>query len=403
MSDNESVAQFRREAREWLASHAPAAIPSRMDPEYLTLARSFRRAMFDAGFAGIDLPVEYGGQGRSASERRAFEEEASRHILPLVVFDIGLGMCAPTILSMGTEEQKRRFIRPMLDGSEIWCQLFSEPAAGSDVASLLTRAVVDGDHFVVNGQKVWTTGAEVSDWGLILVRTNPDVPKHRGLTMLVVDIKAPGVTVRPLVDMTGVAHFNEVYFDDVRVPVDSVIGEVDHGWEVARVLLTHERLAVTSGGGTAGGSEGPLSFAGLRQTASSSGVLTEASAQDSLLDFYLLEESLRQFNKRLTRDVLRGIDPGARGSVGKLLQGELLLRGGVLASGLDDGRVAADDDASSETVTDVLFSPALAIGGGTNEIQLSIIAERLLGLPREPASDTKVSFRQQSANSKDPA
>ncbi|KAF0957132.1 acyl-CoA dehydrogenase family protein [Rhodococcus sp. T7] len=392
MSEQETIHQFRLRARDWLASHAPATIPSRKDPEYLRVAREFRRAMFEAGFAGIDWPVAFGGQGRTAAERRAFEEEASNHILPLVVFDIGLGMCAPTILSVGTDEQKRRFIRPMLDGSEIWCQLFSEPAAGSDVASLLTRAVVDGDHFIVNGQKVWTTGAEVSDWGMILVRTNPDVPKHRGLTMLVVDMQAPGVTVQPLVDMTGVAHFNEVFFDDVHVPLDAVVGEVDRGWDTARVLLTHERLAVTSGGGTAGGSSGPLSFAGLKAAAESSGILAEPSAQQALVDFYLLEQSLRLFNDRITRDVLRGVDPGARGSVGKLLQGELLLRGGVLAAELDNGDVVAGD-AADELAADVLFTPALAIGGGTNEIQLSIIAERLLGLPREPASDTKLPFR----------
>ena len=390
MSDSETAQTFRTRAREWLASNAPVAIPSRMDPGYLPMAKRFRAEMYDAGFCGIDLPVEYGGQGRTAAERRAFEEEASRHHLPLVVFDIGLGMCAPTILSLGTERQKRRFVRPMLTGSEIWCQLFSEPGAGSDVASLTTRAVADGDHFIVNGQKVWTTGAEVSDWGLILVRTNPAVPKHRGLTMLVVDMNAPGVRVRPLVDMTGVAHFNEVYFDDVHVPIDAVIGAVDRGWEAARVLLTHERLAVTSGGGISGGTGGPLSFSGLKNTATASGILAEPSAQEALVDFYLLEESLRQFNKGLTRDVLSGKDPGARGSVGKLLQGQLLLRGGVLASALDDGAVVADGELAPKAVADVLFSPALAIGGGTNEIQLSIIAERLLGLPREPGNGTTV-------------
>jgi alkylation response protein AidB-like acyl-CoA dehydrogenase len=397
MTERHNAKAFRMRMREWLAANVPAPSTATGDAA-VQRSKAFAKLVFDAGYAGIDVPKKYGGQGLSPVEQQIWREETSQLPVPLAIYDIGLGMCCPIILALGTEEQRERYIRPLIEGSEIWCQLFSEPAAGSDVASLRTRATIDGDTYVINGQKVWTTGAQFCDFGILLARTNPDVPKHRGITMFIVDMKAPGVTVRPLRDMAGGTHFNEVFFDDVRVPVGNVVGEADKGWDAARLLLSFERLAVSGGGsGVEGATSGPLSFRGLTAAARQAGTLVHSATQEGLLDLFLLEHGINTFNQRLTRESAAGIDPGARGSIGKLLKGRREVLAGTLTSRLIGPEAVFDTASAPSRTTATLRSFALPIGGGTNEIQLSIVGERVLGLPREPQADLEIPFRQLDA------
>ena len=253
--------EFREKARAWLEENVTRRGSGRAgddagdiaDRDLVSESKAFQARLFDAGFAGITWPTEYGGQGLSNEYQRAFNEESADFEMLTGTFTIGLGMCGPTILAHGSEEQKQRYIQPMLRADEVWCQLFSEPGAGSDVASLQSRAIRDGDEYVLNGQKVWTTGAHYCDYGIVIARTDPDQPKHRGISMFIVDMKAPGVTVKPLRQITGGSSFNEVFFDDVKIPVDHLVGERNEGWRAAITMLMNERVAIGAGGGGAHG------------------------------------------------------------------------------------------------------------------------------------------------------
>ncbi|MFC5748607.1 acyl-CoA dehydrogenase family protein [Actinomadura rugatobispora] len=377
--------EYGRRARAWLEANA-RGLPRDAD---LTTAKTFMAALYDAGYSGITWPAEYGGQGLSAAEERAFQEAARDLTLPIAPFGIGLGMCGPTLISIGTEEQKRRHIRPMLRGEEIWCQMFSEPGAGSDVASLQTRAVLDGDTWVVNGQKVWTSAARLADYGLLIARTDPDVPKHQGITMFVIDMHDPGVTVRPLRDMTGDAHFNEIFFDDVRVAPDQVVGEVNGGWSAAVTTLLHERVSIGTG---AARIERPASYAAMAEAARERGLPADPAVRDQLVDLYLAERAFDLFNARLAQEARAGIQPGARGSVAKLLLAELTMTGADVASEILGPDAVASEGRGSIAAA-LSFAPGMALGGGTNEIMRNIIGDRVLGLPREPQVDRGVPFR----------
>ena len=369
-------------AHAWLAANVSA------DAE----PREFMARLYDAGYSGITWPQEYGGQGLSAAEERAFQQAAKDHSLPIAVFGIGLGMCGPTILSLGTEEQKRRYIRPLLRGEQIWCQMFSEPGAGSDVASLQTRAVrvadadgepSDGGAWVVNGQKVWTSVARSADFGLLIARTDPDVPKHQGITMFVLDMHDPGVTVRPLRDMTGQSHFNEIFIDDVRIEPDCVIGQVNGGWQAAVTTLLHERVSIGMG---AARTERPASYTAVARQALDRGLTADPAVRDLLAGLYVKERAFELLNAKMTQEVKAGINPGARGSVVKLLLADLTQYGPEVAAeilGLDD-----------QLATALSWAPGMALGGGTNEIMRNIIGDRVLGLPREPQADRDVPFRE---------
>jgi alkylation response protein AidB-like acyl-CoA dehydrogenase len=377
---------YGRKARAWLEEEARRLPP---DPE-TAQARAFMARLHDAGYSGITWPAAYGGQGLSAAEERAFQQAARDFPLPVNVFGIGLGMCGPTLLSLGTEEQKHRYIRPLLRGAEIWCQMFSEPGAGSDVASLQTRAVLDGDTWVVNGQKVWTSVARSADFGLLIARTDPDVPKHRGITMFIVDMHDPGVTVRPLRDMTGISHFNEIFLDDVRVPADRVVGEVNGGWQAAVTTLLHERVSIGMGSAR---TERPCSFASLSAAARERGLLTDETVRDRLVDLYVRERAFDLLSARMTQELRAGIDPGARGSVVKLLLADLTQYGPDVASEiLGPETVAHTGD--NPVASALAWAPGMALGGGTNEIMRNIIGDRVLGLPREPQVDRDVPFRE---------
>ena len=318
-----SLDAFRQRVRDWLAAEAPArgwlrdesrsasaVRPKAGDADaiarYLARARECQQALYDAGFAGISWPTEYGGQGLTNREQVVFNEESQDYDLPLIPYTIGLGMCGPTVLAVGTDAQKERHIRPMLRGEEIWCQMFSEPGAGSDVAGLSTRAERDDDGWRINGQKVWTSGAHYCKWGMLLARTNVDVPKHRGLTMFIVDMEAPGVTVRPLRQMNGSSGFNEVFFDDLIVPADAVLGGVDDGWRTSLVTLMNERVAIGAGRPTG---EIPTAAA-LAELATRRGLAYDGDVADSIADVYVRERVLGLLSNRINAAILQDRAPG---------------------------------------------------------------------------------------------
>ncbi len=291
---------FRARARAWLEANAPHRAASDEEAEADTRGRAvvlaeqkaFQARLFDAGFAGITWPKEYGGQGLGSAEQIIWSQESRDYDLPTGAFFIGISMPGNTLVELGTEEQKKRYLPPMLRGEEIWCQLFSEPGAGSDVASLQTSAVRDGDEWVLNGQKVWTSGAQFSDYGAILARTDPTKPKHNGISMFIVDMHAPGVTVRPLKVATGHSPFNEVFFDNVRIPADALIGEENKGWDAAVVMLRHERIAI----GTMGGSRtSPLAYDSLRDLAAGLGRTSDQGVRRDLAELYALGRATQLF------------------------------------------------------------------------------------------------------------
>jgi len=385
---------FRQRARAWLEANALRRSDDGPAGNWdLASARAFQARLHDAGLAGISWPSAYGGQGLTAADERAFYEEARDFDLPSGYFTIGLGMCGPTLLDLGSEELKQRYIRPLLRGEEVWCQLFSEPGAGSDVASLQTRAVREGDGWVVTGQKVWTSFAQIADLGGLIARTNPDVPKHEGITMFVIDMHAPGVTVRPLRDMTGGATFNEVFFDRAHIPADHVVGEVDQGWPAAVRMLMHERVAI---GGRTGGRGSAAGFESLVEEVRARGLDRDPVVRERLVELYVHERLVHLFGSRLAQEARAGRNPGARGSVGKLAGAELARFSADLAAELLGGDAIAWDASDREArrwAGALLSAPAGAIAGGTNEVQRNIIGDRVLGLPREPQVDRDVPFR----------
>jgi len=394
MSD---VAEFRIRARAWLEANAPrraSAGDADGEPGAAGIAeqKAFQAKLYDAGFAGITWPREYGGQGLTNAEQIAFSQEARDFALPTSAFIIGLGMPGPTILELGTEEQKKRYLPKLLRGAEIWCQLFSEPAAGSDVASLITTAARDGDEWVLNGQKVWTSGAQYSDFGAVIARTDPTVPKHAGITMFIVDMHSPGVTVRPLKVATGAAPFNEVFFDQVRLPAGSVIGEVNKGWAAAVVMLRNERVAI---GTLSAPRMSPLAYDSLSRVAARLGRGTDPGLSRRLAELYARERAVRLFAQLLREEAMAGSDPGPRGSVAKLAGAELgMFAAEVAGQVLGPAAVGFESDDVRAVVTAIIAVPGGSIAGGTNEIQRNIIGERVLGLPKDPGVDRNTPFNQ---------
>jgi alkylation response protein AidB-like acyl-CoA dehydrogenase len=381
---------FRDELRSWLRAHAPEPAPATDIAE----SKAFQAALAAAGYAGITWPEEAGGRALDPEYQQVFDAEAAEYALPVYPFVIGMGMCGPTLLDLGTDEQRTRYLPPLLRGEEIWCQLFSEPGAGSDVASLQTRAVREGDEWIVDGQKVWTTNAQWADFGALLARTDPDRPKHAGITMFVVDMHAPGVSVRPLKDMTGRSPFNEVFLDSVRIPADAVIGQVNGGWHAAVTMLGHERVSI---GSRRRPKSNPLDFTAAVDSARRLGVAGDPAVRERLAELYVQERALQLFNARLREEAAAGRPPGARGSVAKLA-GALLARLAIDTVGEIGaaGTVAWEpgDTRGDEVALGINSGPLSSIAGGTNEIQRGIIGERILGLPKEPSVDRDVPFRE---------
>ena len=387
---------FRAKVRAWLAANAPrrAAGGDEEGSGQSTLAeqKAFQAKLFDAGFAGITWPKEYGGQGLGSAEQIAWSQESRDYDLPTGAFFIGLSMPGNTLLEVGSEAQKKRYLPKMLRGEEIWCQLFSEPGAGSDVASLQTTVVRDGDTWVLNGQKVWTSGAQFSDYGAILARTDPTKPKHNGISMFIVDMHAPGVTVRPLKVATGHSPFNEVFFDNVRMPADALIGEENKGWDAAVVMLRHERIAI----GTMGSSRtSALAFESLRDLAAGLGRTSDQGVRRRLAELYARGRAVQLFALMLREETMAGRLPGARGSVAKLAGSELgRFAGNVAADVLGDQLAGFDADGFEAVATMIIAAPGGAIAGGTSEIQRNIIGERVLGLAKDPGVDRATPFNQ---------
>lgn len=391
------LAAFRRKARSFFTEHAPrraargdddAAGLDATAPD-LASQKGFQAALADAGLAGITLPKPW-GQGLTAEHQHVFNDEAGGYALPTNAFLIGLGMVIPTMIEFGTDEQRERYVAKAMRGEEIWSQLFSEPGAGSDVASLQMRAERDGDEWTLNGQKVWTTGAQVSDFGAVIARTNPDKPKHRGITMFIVDFKAPGVEIRPLRQMNGGSGFNEVFFTDVRVPDASRIGGVDDGWRCAIAMLMNERVAIGAGGG--GGRS--VGVEPLIELARRRGRLEDPLVRQGIADVYIRARILSYIGQR-TRDALKaGKAPGPEGSIAKLVGALLARRTSDLAIAIAGaGGQAWEDPRDARWALGVLSAPASRIAGGTDEVQRNIIGERVLGLPKEPQVDREIPFR----------
>ncbi|HMK63834.1 MAG TPA: acyl-CoA dehydrogenase family protein [Acidimicrobiales bacterium] len=396
-----TVTEQRAAAEERVVTAKVQELLNTHDPKR-SAAEEFLGARFDAGLAWVWFPHGHGGLGAAPSLQALVEHSLRRAGAPDRSLHnvIGYGMAAPTVLTHGTEEQRRRWLRPLFTCEEIWCQLFSEPGSGSDVAGLATRAVRDGDEWVVNGQKVWTTLAHVATWGLLLARTDPEAPKHRGLTYFVVDMRAPGVEVRPLRQITGEAEFNEVFFTDVRLPDAQRLDEIGAGWRVATTTLMNERVAI--GGGVPARQSGPIHYA-LDVYRSKPG--RSAVERDRLLQAWVRAEVQRLTNVR-ARQMRKAGTPGPEGSVAKLAGAELNkhvydlcvdllgMEGTLYANGYEMMRPDTAGVARADVRHSFLRSRANSIEGGTSEIMRSILGERVLGLPREPRNDKDVPWSQ---------
>ena len=386
--------ELRERVRQFLAEHDPAGM-DRLD---------FLRARFDAGLAWVHFPEGLGGLGiernRQPIVEAAFAEAGAPDNDPRRI-GIGLGMAAPTILAHAGEEQKKRWLRPLWTGEEVWCQLFSEPGAGSDLAALATRAVQDGDDWVVNGQKVWTSQAHKASWAILVTRTDPDVPKHRGLTYFAIDMTQPGVEVRPLRQMTGEAEFNEVFMTDARIPDAHRLGAVGDGWKVATTTLMNERVAI--GGGGAPREGGMIGFAAKDWREHPE--LRTPGKHDALMKLWVDAEAVRLTGRRLGQQMAAG-QPGPEGSAAKLAFAELNQRISGLEMELLGERALRYDDWTMRRPerTDMLGAQRApgfrflrakgnSIEGGTSEVMRNIIAERVLGLPKEMRADVDVPWK----------
>jgi alkylation response protein AidB-like acyl-CoA dehydrogenase len=394
-NDTPEEATWRDECKAWLAENAPEfegagmALGEVRDGAELKRAQEWQARKFDNGFARITWGPELGGRNGSPMQQIIFNQEEGHYQVPTFAFVIGLGMIAPTLKAVGTDAQQDLYLRRLLRGEDIWCQLFSEPGAGSDVASLGTTAVRDGDEWILNGQKVWTSGAQYSDFGEIICRTSPEAEKHKGITAFIVDMRAPGVEIKPLRQMTGGAQFNEVFFTDVRVPHENVLGEVDDGWRVAITTLMNERVAIGSGGSIArGGAKELIALA------KDLGVNDDPLVRQRLADVYTKSRIARFIGMRSLTAASKGSMPGPEGSIGKLFGAVLGTQVGETAMAILGARGAAQVDDSYAWSFSLLASPAAHIAGGTTEVMKNIIGERVLDLPGEPRADKGIPWRQ---------
>jgi alkylation response protein AidB-like acyl-CoA dehydrogenase len=400
-NDTAEEAAFRAKARKFLEANCKPkgdAKPMAQDMDgkaYIAAARAYQKKKAEAGFAGITWQKEQGGQALPPIYSVIFGQEEGKFDAPAGPFAIGLGMCIPTMIAFASDEQKKRYVGPALRGEEIWCQLFSEPSAGSDVAGLKTKAVRDGDDWVINGQKVWTSGAHYSDYGILLVRTNPDVPKHKGLTMFFLDMKSAGVEVRPIHQMSGGSNFNEVYFTDVRVPHAQMLGGEGNGWTVALVTLMNERLAV-------GGSPGPdykeiMDYARAAQGPDGGALLKNDAFRQKLADWFVRAEGYKLGKFRTMTALSKGETPGPESSIGKIITANQLqdITNNAIEAQDHFGIISDPDVAPVEAIfqQSYMWAPGLRIAGGTDEILKNIIAERVLGLPADVRVDKDVAYK----------
>jgi len=352
--------------------------------------RAWQQLKFDHGWAGLTWPTAFGGRGLSSHFSAIFAEEEAHFDVATGMSVQSIGMAGPTIIAHGTDYQKRRFLTPMLTGEHVWCQLFSEPGAGSDLAGLRTSAVVDGDELVVNGQKVWTSNATDAAWGMLLVRTNIDVPKHRGITYLLVDMASPGIDIRPLKQITGRSDFNEVFLDDVRVPLDNVVGEIDKGWGPILTTLANEREGIATGA--------RAGITDIIALARRCGVADDPVLRQQIMKLGEIAETIRFLGYRVRTAASRGVAPGPESSILKLAASRrLALQGNVVMSIMGAKAMLYDSDAEMNGFWHnyaFLMQWAARIGGGTEEVQRNIVGDNVLGLPREPRLDKGIPFRE---------
>jgi acyl-CoA dehydrogenase len=394
-ADTPKEAAFREEARTWLKNNVPSEKElAGLDP--IKAAKLWQKRKYDAGWACITWPKEYGGRGASAIEQVIWNQEESQYELPGGVFSIGQGMAAPTLMTWATEEAKARFIPKLASGEEIWCQLFSEPAGGSDLAALRTRAVKDGDDWVINGQKIWTSGAHYSDWGILVVRTDPTVPKHKGLTYFYLNMKSPGVEIKPIRQISGEAHFNEVYFTDVRIPDSQRLGAIGQGWQVSLTTLMNERASIGAGGSAVG-------FDSVYKLAQKVNIddrpaIENGAVRAKLADWYCQEAGLKYTAYRTLSALSRGAIPGPENSIGKLVGAPKTQDMASFAIDLlEQAGAIRDPELSAEMAlfqNAYMSIPGLRIAGGTDEIMANIIAERVLGLPQDVRVDKGIPFNE---------
>jgi len=381
---------FRKEVRAWLEQHLPddlrgrAFAASRADVDEVRRLRAWQRQMAEAGYVGMDWPREFGGRGAAITEMVILYQEMARAESPQIVNRGGVSMLGPTLMKLGTPAQQKRFLRNILTAEELWCQGFSEPNAGSDLANLQTRAVLDGDHFVVNGQKVWTSMGHVADWCFLLVRTDPAAAKHKGISFLLVDMKTPGITVRPLRQITGEAEYNETFFDNVRVPAENLVGKVNGGWSVAITTLAYERDLLTF-----------IRHISLRNAlhrlvklTQSRGRNTDPVVRQKIAELWIGEQALQLNGYRSLTKILRGGQPGPEGSTSKLfwsqLDQELALAATQIIgpySQIAEGSAWAPDHGQWQFYE--LLARGSGIRAGTTEILRNILGERVLGLPKD--------------------
>ncbi len=388
LNDSPEQAKYRGEARAWLEAHkdqAPPRAGSYEDNDYINARRAWQRRLAEAGLAAVTWPVEFGGRGLGPIEQVTVGQEISRAQVPGILDVIGIGMLGPCLIAHGSDEQKSRYLGPMLHGDEVWCQLFSEPGAGSDLAAVQTRARQGVDNgWTLNGQKVWTTNAQFASFGLLLARTDPDVPKHKGLTMFIVPMDAAGVTVRGLRQISGEAEFNEVFFDDVQLGPDAVVGGVGNGWGTALTVLMYERLTIGFG------SESYGSPARLAETiAADSRARADADTRRRLGEVMTDLLAVRFNGYRALTALARGQIPGPEAGLAKVTMVNAAIAATDLAADVVGPDALEADNPWSYLIS---FLPGLKSAGGTEQILRNMIGERVLGLPPEPRLDKGVPF-----------
>ena len=399
-NDTPQEAEFRAKCRAWLEANAELKTKKTNsvknmnvgNKSLLEAAAEWQKKKYDAGWAMIHWPKEFGGIGATPIERIIWAQEESKFNVPKGIYEIGLGMAGPVMMEYATDEQKERYLPPMAEGKEIWCQLFSEPSAGSDVAGLRSKAVQDGENWIVNGQKVWTSGAHFSDYGILVVRHDPGLEKHKGLTFFFVDMKSPGIEVKPIKQLTGGSSFNEVYFNDVVIPDSQRLGEIGDGWKVAITTLMNERLAV----GDADGVDANEAFELAKKHNKDGEQLIDNNAvRESVADWYCEAAGLKNTKLRTMSALSRGDTPGPEASITKIVSANKLQAIGNFGMDSSDMSGMLMDEESDFIKFQMAWMGAagLRIAGGTDEILKNIIAERVLGLPQEARADKGLAFK----------
>ena len=399
-NDTPQEAEFRAKCRAWLEANAELKTKKTNSAKNMNVgnkslleaAAEWQKKKYDAGWAMIHWPKEFGGIGATPIERIIWAQEESKFNVPKGVYEIGLGMAGPVMMEYATDEQKERYLPPMAEGKEIWCQLFSEPSAGSDVAGLRSKAVQDGENWIVNGQKVWTSGAHFSDFGILVVRHDPSLEKHKGLTFFFVDMKSPGIEVKPIKQLTGGSSFNEVYFNDVVIPDSQRLGEIGDGWKVAITTLMNERLAV----GDADGVDANEAFELAKKHDKDGEQLIDNNAvRESIADWYCEASGLKNTKLRTMSALSRGDTPGPEASITKIVSANKLQAIGNFGMDSSDMSGMLMDEESDFIKFQMAWMGAagLRIAGGTDEILKNIIAERVLGLPQEARADKGLAFK----------